>query len=76
MGAIVDDNSAGNTEMSGATEKVVARVKKVVQDDANALKPNYHAQHCAIALGFATENEQQNANEQICISLALLTTFL
>ena len=40
---------------------VVARVKEVVQDDANALKPNFRAQHCAIALGCATENEQQNA---------------
>jgi len=40
---------------------VVARVKEVVQDDANALKPNCRAQHCAIALGHATKNEQQNA---------------
>ena len=27
----------------------------------NASKPNYRVQHCAIALGCATENEQQNA---------------
>ena len=40
---------------------VVARVKEVVQDDANALKPNSRAQHCWIALGCANENEQQNA---------------
>ena len=40
---------------------MVARVKEVVQDDANALKLNFRAQHCAIALGCETENEQQNA---------------
>ena len=40
---------------------MVAKVKEVVQDDAKALKPNCRAQHCAIALGCATENEKQNA---------------
>ena len=40
---------------------MVARVKEVVHDDANASKPNYRAEHCAIALGCATKNEQQNA---------------
>ena len=40
---------------------MVARVKEVVQDDVNALKPNCRAQRCAIALGCANENEQQNA---------------
>ena len=40
---------------------MVARVKEVVQDDANALKPNCRAQHYAIALGCANENEQQNS---------------
>ena len=39
---------------------MVVRVKEVVQDDANALKPNCCVQHCAIELGCATENKQQN----------------
>ena len=38
---------------------MVARLKEVVQDDADALKRNCRIQHCAIALGCATENEQQ-----------------
>ena len=54
MGALVGDNSPDITELSGAIE-MVARVKEVVQDDANALK------HCAIVLGYATENEHLNA---------------
>ena len=40
---------------------MVARVKEVVQDDVNALKPNCRAQHCAVALSCANENERQNA---------------
>ena len=39
---------------------MVARGKEIVQDDANALKLNCPEQHCVIALGCATENEQQN----------------
>ena len=57
FGALVNDNSPGISELSGATE----RVKEVVQDDEKALRPNCRAQHCAIALDCATENEQQNA---------------
>jgi len=42
---------------------VIARVKEVVLDDANEY--NCRAQDCAIALGCATDNEQQDAGYDI-----------
>ena len=49
-------------------------VKEVVQDDANVFQANYCAQHWAVRLKM--NNRMSDAYEQICISLALLTTFL
>jgi len=47
------------SSLSGAISKTAfARVKEAVLDDANEF--NCRAQHCATALGCATENEQQN----------------
>ena len=57
MGALVDDNSPGITERSGAIKNVAARVKNAAEDDENVLKPNCRAKHCATTLGCATENE-------------------
>ena len=60
MGALVDDNSPGITELSGATEECPVRVKEVVQEDANSLNSNCRVLHCAIVVGCAIENEQKN----------------
>ena len=64
MGALVDDNSPGITELSGAfkmwLQKCLVRVKEVVQEDANSLNSNCRVLHCAIVVGCAIENEQKN----------------
>lgn len=70
MGALVDDNSPGFTELSGVlkygfkSERGCAQ--EVVQDDTNALKPNCRAQHCAMAglHGHAIKKKDHNRSNE------------